>query len=101
MAASSLRPGSAHRPEFYSRRRTIVWVANGDASDGDFNCAENGVLATVVGVVGTIMATEAIKMITNIGQNLAGFLLVFDAASMEFRKLKLPRNPDCTACGDH
>ena len=73
----------------------------GDASDGDFNCAENGVLATVVGVVGTIMATEAIKMITNLGQNLAGFLLVFDAASMEFRKLKLPRNPDCIACGEH
>lgn len=71
----------------------------GDASDGDFNCAENGVLATVVGVVGTIMATEAIKMIVGIGQNLAGFLLVFDAASMEFRKLKLPRNPDCPACG--
>ena len=71
----------------------------GDASDGDFNCAENGVLATVVGVVGTIMATEAIKMITGIGKNLAGFLLVFDAASMEFRKLRLPRNPDCSACG--
>ncbi len=71
----------------------------GDASDGDFNCAENGVLATVVGVVGTIMATEAIKMITGLGRNLAGFLLVFDAASMEFRKLRLPRNPDCRACG--
>tara|TARA_E500000331_G_scaffold157518_1_gene152781 strand:- start:11556 stop:12311 length:756 start_codon:yes stop_codon:yes gene_type:complete len=73
----------------------------GDASDGAVNCAENGVLATVVGVVGTIMATEAIKMIADLGQNLAGFLLVFDAASMEFRKLKLPRNPDCKACRDH
>ncbi len=70
-----------------------------DASDARLNCAENGVAAPVVGVVGTIQALEAMKLIVGLGESLAGYLLVFDAKIMEWRKLVLPRNPDCTTCG--
>jgi adenylyltransferase/sulfurtransferase len=69
-----------------------------DASDQQFNCAENGVAAPVVGIIGTVQAMEAVKLIVGIGQSLAGYLLVFDAKSMEWRKLKLPRNPACKVC---
>ena len=70
-----------------------------DANDGQFNCAENGVAAPVVGIIGTIQAMEALKLIVGTGHTLAGFLLVFDARTMEWRKLKLPRNPKCRTCG--
>lgn len=70
-----------------------------DAGDGQLNCAENGVAASVVGVIGALQATETIKLIVGFGKSLAGYLLVFDAASMEWRKLKLPKNPDCITCG--
>ncbi len=67
--------------------------------DGALNCAETGVAAPVVGVIGAIQATEALKLVAGFGESLAGYVLVFDAKSMEWRKLKLPRNPDCPACG--
>ena len=70
-----------------------------EADDSALNCAENGVAAPVVGVIGAIQATEAIKLIAGFGQTLAGRLLVFDAKSMEWRKLKLQRDPDCKTCG--
>jgi molybdopterin/thiamine biosynthesis adenylyltransferase len=70
-----------------------------DASDARFNCAENGVAAPVVGVIGTIQATEALKLIVGTGQSLAGYLLVFDAKNMDWRKLRVPRNPKCRSCG--
>ncbi|HKI74938.1 MAG TPA: molybdopterin-synthase adenylyltransferase MoeB [Pseudomonadales bacterium] len=70
-----------------------------DASDAQFNCAENGVAAPVVGIMGTIQAMEALKLIVGSGQTLAGYLLVFDAKTMDWRKLKLPRNPKCKTCG--
>ena len=69
-----------------------------DAHNVALNCSENGVAAPVVGVIGTIQAMEAIKLIAGFGQSLAGYLLVFDAKSMEWRKLKLSRNPDCKSC---
>lgn len=70
-----------------------------EASDARLNCAENGVAAPVVGVVGTLQALEAMKLILGLGESLAGYLLVFDAKNMEWRKLILPRNPDCMTCG--
>jgi molybdopterin/thiamine biosynthesis adenylyltransferase len=70
-----------------------------DASDGRFNCAENGVAAPVVGIMGTVQAMEAMKLIAGFGETLAGYLLVFDARTIEWRKLKLPRNPKCETCG--
>jgi adenylyltransferase/sulfurtransferase len=65
------------------------------------SCAEGGVLGVLPGIIGTIQATEAIKLILGVGESLAGRLLLFDALAMKFRTLKLRRDPDCPVCGDH
>ena len=65
------------------------------------SCAEGGVLGVLPGVIGTIQATEAIKLILGAGRTLAGRLLLYDAWTMKFRELKLQRDPDCPVCGDH
>ena len=65
------------------------------------SCAEGGVLGVLPGVIGTIQATEAIKLILGIGQPLVGRLLLYDALAMQFRHLKLRRDPNCPVCGDH
>ena len=65
------------------------------------SCAEGGVLGVLPGVIGTIQATEAIKLIAGIGETLVGRLMLYDALSMRFRELRLRRNPECPVCGDH
>ena len=65
------------------------------------SCAEGGVLGVLPGVIGTIQATEAIKLILGAGSTLVGRLLLYDAWSMRFRELKLRRDPACPVCGDH
>ena len=65
------------------------------------SCAEGGVLGVLPGVIGTIQATEAIKLLAGIGATLVSRLMLYDALSMRFRELKLRRNPDCPVCGDH
>jgi len=65
------------------------------------NCAEAGVLGVLPGVIGTIQATEAIKLVLGVGQPLVGRFLVYDALRMRFRELKLARDPDCPICGTH
>ena len=65
------------------------------------SCAEGGVLGVLPGVVGTIQATEAVKLIIGQGETLVGRLLLFDALAMSFRTLKLKRDPNCPVCGDH
>ncbi|MBI2876879.1 MAG: ThiF family adenylyltransferase, partial [Candidatus Tectomicrobia bacterium] len=64
------------------------------------SCAEGGVLGVLPGIVGTIQATEAIKLILGRGESLLGRLLLFDALKMRFRELKLRKDPACPACGD-
>jgi molybdopterin/thiamine biosynthesis adenylyltransferase/rhodanese-related sulfurtransferase len=64
------------------------------------NCAEGGVLGVLAGLVGTIQATEAIKLILGLGTGLVGRLLLYDALDMRFDSLKLPRNSNCPLCGD-
>ena len=64
------------------------------------SCAEAGVLGVLPGVIGIIQATEAIKLITGIGEPLVGRLLLYDAARMTFREIGLPRDPACPVCGD-
>jgi sulfur-carrier protein adenylyltransferase/sulfurtransferase len=64
------------------------------------SCAEGGVLGVLPGVVGTIQATEAIKLIIGAGEPLIGRLLLFDALRMSFRTLRLQRDPACPICGD-
>jgi adenylyltransferase/sulfurtransferase len=59
------------------------------------------VLGVLPGIIGTIQATEAIKLILGAGDTLIGRLLLFDALRMTFRTLKLQRDPECPVCGDH
>jgi len=65
------------------------------------SCAEGGVMGVLPGLVGTIQATEVIKLILGIGEPLIGRLLLIDTLSMGFRTLKLRKNPECPACGTH
>ena len=65
------------------------------------SCAEAGVLGMLPGMIGTIQATEVVKLILGQGDSLSGRLLLVDALSMEFRTVKLRRNPDCPLCGDN
>lgn len=64
------------------------------------SCEEGGVLGVVPALMGTIQATEALKVILEIGEPLSGRLLLFDALSMEFRELHIDRDPNCPMCGD-
>jgi len=63
------------------------------------NCSEAGVLGVLPGIVGLLQATEALKLILNIGEPLVGRLLSFDALGMRFRETRLPRDPACPGCG--
>ena len=62
-------------------------------------CAEAGVLGVLPGIIGTIQATEAIKLILGAGDSLAGRILVLEALRMRFREVRLQKDPDCPACG--
>ncbi|HVN07408.1 MAG TPA: molybdopterin-synthase adenylyltransferase MoeB [Patescibacteria group bacterium] len=64
------------------------------------SCAEGGVLGVLPGIVGSIQAMEAIKLILGAGDTLVGRLLLFDALQMKFREVKLRKNPDCPVCGE-
>ena len=63
------------------------------------NCAEAGVLGALTGLVGSIQAVEALKLILGIGESLSSRLLLIDALSMEFRQVRIPKNPKCPLCG--
>lgn len=65
----------------------------------DESCTSSGVLGPAVGVVGSILATEAVKLITGTGDSLEGRLLLFDAQAMRFNELKLKKDPACKICG--
>ena len=63
------------------------------------SCAEGGVLGVLPGVIGTIQATEAVKLILGVGKPLIGRLLLYDALQMAFDKVNLRKDPDCPVCG--
>jgi molybdopterin/thiamine biosynthesis adenylyltransferase/rhodanese-related sulfurtransferase len=65
------------------------------------SCAEAGVLGVLCGIVGSLQAVEAIKMLLSLGEPLVGRLLTYDALEQSFRTFKVRRDPDCPACGDH
>jgi adenylyltransferase/sulfurtransferase len=65
------------------------------------SCAEAGVLGVLPGIVGSLQAIEAIKLILGIGESLVGRLLLIDTLDMSFRTLNVQRNPACPLCGDH
>ena len=64
------------------------------------SCEESGVLGVLPGIVGTIQAAEAIKLLLGVGEPLIGRLLLFDALRMRFRELALEKDPDCPLCGE-
>ena len=64
------------------------------------SCAEGGVLGILPGVVGTIQATETVKLIIGVGEPLINRFMIYDALRMKFRELKLRRDPECPVCGD-
>ncbi len=69
-----------------------------DAADEALNCAQNGVASPLVGIVGSVQAMEAMKVLAGVGETLAGYVLYVDAKRMEWRKLRLKRNPRCPTC---
>jgi molybdopterin/thiamine biosynthesis adenylyltransferase len=70
-----------------------------DAAYEETRCATMGVFAPLVGIIGSIQAAEALKLLSGAGQLLTGRLLMLDGRSMEFTELRLPRNPLCPVCG--
>jgi adenylyltransferase/sulfurtransferase len=89
--------------------QVLVWRPGGegacyrclyrDAEMSPETCAQTGVLAPVVGIIGSVQAVEAIKVLTGLGETLAGRLLLLDAARMEWRAMKAWRDPACPVCG--
>ena len=67
--------------------------------DNEMRCATNGVFAPLVGMIGTTQASEALKLLMGIGESLQGRLLLLDALAMEWRTIKLGKDPACTVCG--
>ena len=63
------------------------------------NCAEAGVLGALTGIVGSIQATETLKLLLGIGESLSSRLLLIDALNMEFRTVRIRQNPKCPLCG--
>lgn len=73
----------------------------GDAADLDETCTANGVVAPLLGIVGSVQAMEALKILMQIGHPLTGRLLLLDAMTMQWHTARLPRDPNCPVCSSH
>jgi adenylyltransferase/sulfurtransferase len=71
----------------------------GDTSDEELSCSESGVLAPMVGVIGSLQALEAVKLLSGFGEPIVGSMLVVDGWSLQVRKIRLKRDPHCPVCG--
>jgi molybdopterin/thiamine biosynthesis adenylyltransferase len=65
------------------------------------SCAEGGVLGVLPGIMGSLQASEALKLLLEIGEPPVGRLVLFDALDTSFHEVRLRRDPDCPVCGDH
>lgn len=72
----------------------------GHGSEAELTCSEAGVLGPVVGMIGTLQALEAIKLLVGFGEPLVGRLLLVDGLSSRFRELKVKKDPACVVCGN-
>lgn len=72
-----------------------------DISEEQLTCSEAGVMAPLVGIIGSVQAMEAVKVISGMGKPLAGKLLVLDAMTMEWRTMRLRKDPQCVVCNGH
>ncbi len=71
-----------------------------EGGEENTNCSDNGILAPVVGILGSMQALEAIKLICNIGDTLKNRLLIFDALALQWRTMKLNKDPNCPVCSN-
>ena len=71
-----------------------------EGEEADQTCSENGVLSPVVGIIGSLQALEALKVILSLGETLTGRLLAFDGLTLEWRTLKLQQDPACKTCNN-
>lgn len=69
-----------------------------EGGEENTNCSDNGILAPVVGILGSMQALEAIKIICKLGDTLQNRLLIFDALALQWRTMKLKKDPNCTVC---
>jgi len=69
-----------------------------ESGEDNTNCSDNGILAPVVGILGSMQALEAIKLICGIGDTLMNRLLIFDALALQWRTMKLKKDPNCKVC---
>jgi adenylyltransferase/sulfurtransferase len=69
-----------------------------EGSEQEMTCSESGVMSPLVGILGSMQAMEAIKILSGLGENLVGKLLMLDAMSMQWRSLKLKKDPKCACC---
>lgn len=72
-----------------------------DATDAGERCSEVGVIGPLVGIIGSLQALEAIKLLTGLGEPLDSRLLLLDANTLEWRSVKLKKDPSCAVCGEH
>lgn len=72
-----------------------------DGDEESLTCSESGVLAPLVGIIGSVQAMEALKVLAEVGEPLVGKLLLLDGRQMDWRTLKLRRDPECPCCGDN
>lgn len=72
-----------------------------DIPEAETTCSDTGVLSPVVGIIGSIQATETIKLLAGLGTSLAGRLLTLDASTMEFREIRLRQDPACPVCANN
>lgn len=71
-----------------------------DGQDGELSCSTSGVLGPLVGLIGSIQATEALKLLAGFGEPLVGQLLTVDALDLSVQRFQFKRNPDCPACSN-
>ncbi|MCK5876682.1 MAG: molybdopterin-synthase adenylyltransferase MoeB [Candidatus Marithrix sp.] len=69
-----------------------------DSEERTETCGETGILAPLVGIIGSVQAVEVIKILLGIGKSLCGKLLLFDAYKNNWRRIKLPKDPNCPVC---
>ena len=72
-----------------------------DAGELEETCTQSGVFTPVVGIIGSLQATEALKLLVGVGETLTGRLLLLDAETMQVRTIGLPRDPGCPVCNRH
>ncbi|RTE66650.1 molybdopterin-synthase adenylyltransferase MoeB [Amphritea opalescens] len=72
-----------------------------EGDEENLTCSDSGVLAPLVGIIGSVQAMEALKVLADVGEPLVGKLLLLDGRHMDWRTLKLRRDPECPCCGDN